>query len=224
MEAALRKVDLFSESSELDLRELAGISRNKSFPKGVRIFEQGDAGDEFFIITRGRLRISVLSDEGQELTLAYLQPFDFFGELALLDDHPRSAGAEVVEDAELCSIHKDHFRKLLIEKPAIAVPILRCLARRTRAMISDLVSSTFMSVYQRVAAKLLTLARRLDAQTEDIAIIDQHLTHQELAGLVGTTRETVTKILNDMKRQGLIEFDRHQITILALNRIQRMVM
>ena len=221
---ALARVDIFAGFEPVELESLAAITHKKSFTAGTRLFEQGHPGEEFFIIIKGSLKISVLSEEGHELVLAYLRPHDFFGEMALLDDYPRSAGAEAVEDLELLSIHKNHFRKLLSGKPQMALPILQCLARRIRTMINDLASSAFMDAYHRVASKLLVLARDLGEIEGDSATIRQKLTHQKLAALVGTTRETVTKILNEMKRQKLIRVDHQQITILALERMRRMVM
>ena len=156
-----------------------------------------------------------MNAEGKELTLTILTPYQFLGELALLDDVPRSATVISMEQSSLLSINKRDFARILENYPRMSVPMLRQLTRRVRVLTDDIASMAFLDSYSRVTRKILTLGEEMGEPTpEGNVLIDHPLTHQQLANLVGTTRETVTKILNEMKDNGLLSIRRHRITIL----------
>lgn len=211
----LRKVPLFSGLEEEDLQTLASIVSRKQYGKKETLFHQGDPGEEFLILTEGSVKVELMNAEGKELTLTILTPYQFLGELALLDDVPRSATVISMEQSHLLSINKRDFARLLESYPRMSVPMLRQLTRRVRVLTDDIASMAFLDSYSRVTRKLLNLAEEMGQSTpEGNILIDQPLTHQQLANLVGTTRETVTKILNEMKDNGLLSIRRHRITIL----------
>ncbi len=211
----LRKVPLFAGLEDDDLRHLVGIVHRKRHPKTTVIFQQGDPGDEFLILIEGSVKVELMNSEGKELTLTILQPYQFLGELALLDDVPRSATVVALENTTFLVISKADFYRMLETYPGISVPILRHLTRRLRILTDDIASLAFMDAYTRVARKLLSLAEDMGQKTaEGHLVIEQALTHQEFANLVGTTRETATKILNEMKEHELISINRHKISIL----------
>ena len=211
----LAKVPLFSGLQRDDLETLSTIVSRKEFGKKETLFHQGDPGDEFMILTEGSVKVELMNAEGKELTLTILTPYQFLGELALLDDVPRSATVISMENSALLSINKRDFARILESFPRMSVPMLRQLTRRVRVLTDDIASMAFLDSYSRVTRKLLTLA---DEMGENLpnghVLIDRPLTHQQLANLVGTTRETVTKILNEMKDNGLLSIRRHRITIL----------
>lgn len=211
----LRKVPLFSGLEKEDLNTLASIVTRKEFGKRETLFHQGDPGEEFMILTEGSVKVELMNAEGKELTLTILTPFQFLGELALLDDVPRSATVVSMENSVLLSVNKRDFARLLESYPRMSIPMLRQLTRRVRVLTDDIASMAFLDSYSRVTRKILNLAEEMGQTNADGHIlIDRPLTHQQLANLVGTTRETVTKILNEMKDNGLLDIRRHRITIL----------
>ncbi len=211
----LRKVPLFSGLDKDDLTTLASIVTRKEYDKKETLFHQGDPGEEFMILTEGSVKVELMNAEGKELTLTILTPFQFLGELALLDDVPRSATVVSMEQSVLLSINKRDFARILESYPRMSIPMLRQLTRRVRVLTDDIASMAFLDSYSRVTRKILNLAEEMGQTGPDGHIlIDRPLTHQQLANLVGTTRETVTKILNEMKDNGLLDIRRHRITIL----------
>ncbi len=212
---SLRKVPLFSGLEEQDLETLSTIVSRKEYGKRETLFHQGDPGEEFLILTEGSVKVELMNAEGKELTLTILTPYQFLGELALLDDVPRSATVVSMEKSVLLSINKRDFARLLEAYPRMSIPMLRQLTKRVRVLTDDIASMAFLDSYSRVTRKILNLADEMGQETEDGGIlIDRALTHQQLANLVGTTRETVTKILNEMKDNGLLSIRRHRITVL----------
>lgn len=211
----LRKVPLFSGLEKQDLTTLASIVTRKEYDKRETLFHQGDSGEEFMILTEGSVKVELMNAEGKELTLTILTPFQFLGELALLDDVPRSATVVSMEHSVLLAINKRDFARLLESYPRMSIPMLRQLTRRVRVLTDDIASMAFLDSYSRVTRKILNLAEEMgQANAEGHILIDRPLTHQQLANLVGTTRETVTKILNEMKDNGLLDIRRHRITVL----------
>lgn len=211
----LKKVPLFSGLQGNDIEALSSIVTRKEFGKKEVIFHQGDPGEEFMILTSGSVKVELMNAEGKELTLTILTPYQFLGELALLDDVPRSATVISMEQSELLSINKRDFARILETLPRMSIPMLRQLTRRVRVLTDDIASMAFLDSYSRVTRKLLNLAEEMgEPAVNGHILIDRPLTHQQLANLVGTTRETVTKILNEMKDNGLLSIRRHRITIL----------
>lgn len=224
----LKKVPLFEGLTEEELSALLTIVHPREYPCRVPLFHEGDPGEEFMIVVEGSVKVEVLNPEGKELTLTILKPYQFLGELALLDDLPRSASVVAMEKTRVLVIHKQDFRRMLLAHPSMFFPILQALSRRIRALTEDLSSLAFLDAYSRVARKVLHLAEQLGVpgggQNSDRVEIRQPITHQELANLVGTTRETVTKILNEMKDQGLVSIERRRITVLRKRELLRALM
>ena len=210
----LKEVPLFSGLSDSDLTTLAEIVSRKQYTKSETLFHQGDPGLEFLVLTSGSVKVELMNADGKELTLTILTPYQFLGELALLDDVPRSATVVALESSEFLSINRKEFARLLERYPSMAVPMLRALTRRIRVLTDDIASMAFLDSYARVTRKILSLAEEMgEPQADGSIFINQSLTHQQLANLVGTTRETVTKILNQMKDNNLISIRRHRITV-----------
>lgn len=210
----LRQVPLFSNMDDNDLLHLAHVVHRKSVPKGHVLFREGDPGDEFLVVVEGSIKVEINSEDGKELTLAILRPYQFVGELALLDDFPRSATVVTLEDCKFLVISKADFHRTVESYPRMCLPILRTLSRRVRLLTDDIASMAFMDSFTRIARKLVALAQDMGHVEPDGSVtIPQPLTHQELANLVGTTRETVTKVLNEMKNKNLITIQRHRINI-----------
>lgn len=199
--ASLRRVPLFADLPEHDLEAVAGLCQEKRFARGAVIFLADDPGEAMFIIREGSVRIYVLSEDGRQKTLDLLGPGEFFGEMAILDDLPRSAYAEAREDAIMLAIAKKDFASLLRSRPELALKIIAVLSRRLRAANAQMEQLVFGDVRARLAATLLELHRRHGLQG---GIIGLRLTHQELANLVGAARETVTRLLLEFMDEGIL--------------------
>src|SRR5436190_1434323 len=128
----LRTVPIFSELSDEDITSLAKLAARKRYPKDTVVFFENEEGDFFFTITEGRIKVTILGDDGREVILSVLGPGDFFGEMALLDNEPRSATAIAIEDTELLSLHRGDFDTVLHENRSITTGLIRVLTSRLR--------------------------------------------------------------------------------------------
>lgn len=214
LKSIVGRVPLFSHLQDEDLAKILSIAHTKTFPKDHRLFERGEEGNEFMVVTQGRLKVIFLNEDGRELTLTILGPYQSLGEVSLLDDAPRSASAVALSDLRVLSINKRDFREVIETNPRICISLLTAMSRRLRELTEDTAGLIFMDVYQRLARKLLNLWDTLGVQGSGSREIPQRLTHQELANMVGATRETVTKALNDMEDRGIIRFNKKQVEIL----------
>jgi CRP/FNR family cyclic AMP-dependent transcriptional regulator len=218
----LREVPIFSGLSDQDLELLADMLQPRTFAKGMIIFHKDSPGQRLYIIESGRVRIFILSESGQEISLNVYGPGDFFGELALFDGLPRSAGAIVMENTVTLTLHRDDFLHLLQEHPKIAMDIIRVLSTRLRYTTMYAESLAFLDVYGRVAAKLIELGERYGLESEGIEI-ELRLTQAELASWVSSSRESVNKVLGAFRDQGLIQLEGQKITILDQRELKRRI-
>jgi CRP-like cAMP-binding protein len=211
----LAKVGLFADLSSAELIGLAGLMRPRPYARDEVIYLRGDAGTAFYVIASGRVKIALTSPDGKELILRRLGPGDFHGELALLDDEPRSADAIATEASVLLVLQRDAFRQFLAEHPTVATKLLATVSnylRRNAELIQD---ATFLDVPARLARILLELAGGTDGTLPPAgAVIPDRLKQSELAALVGATRESINKWLGAFEKQGLIKYERGQIILL----------
>ncbi len=214
---ALASVPLFSDLSEQDLALLAGTLRTRRYRRGEVIFHQGDPGDALHIILSGRVRISSPSENGVEAILTTLRPGEFFGSLALLDGAPRSASASAVEPTETVILPRDRFRQLLNDSPEIRDHVFAELARELRRLTFHVEELHFLDIAGRLAAQLARLAEAQGAVTRGGEIrLEGPITQGELAAMVGSTRQSVNKLLGYLADDGLIRQDRDTLVVLDL--------
>jgi CRP/FNR family transcriptional regulator, cyclic AMP receptor protein len=212
----LAQVGLFSDLSTAELVGLAALMRPRPYAKDEVIYLRGDPGTAFYVIASGKVKIALTSPDGKELILRRLAAGGFHGELALLDDEPRSADAIATEASVLLVLQRDAFRQFLAEHPGVATKLLGTVShylRRNAELIQD---ATFLDVPARLARILLELAGEPGA-TElppPGAVLPDRMKQGELASLVGATRESVNKWLGSFEKQGLIRYDKGQITLL----------
>jgi CRP-like cAMP-binding protein len=216
--SVLRSVNLFVEVPTPDLEELAAGLRRRRYARGQVIFTQGDPGNSLCVIEEGRVRIVVGSDDGKELVLRVLGPGDFFGELALLDGEPRSADAVAQEACQLLLLQRSDFLSFLETRPKVAITLLAAISRKLRLTTQQAQDVAFLDVPARVARTVLAQA---SAQNGGPAVC--RLTQNELAGIVGATRESVNKWLGYYERQGLIKRQRGAVTILKPDGLRRRI-
>lgn len=211
----LRTVPIFAELSETDIQALARLTTRRRYPKDTVVFFENEQGDTLFMILEGRVRVTILGDDGREVILSVLGPGDFFGEIALLDNEPRSATAIAAEDSELMLLHRGDFQGAMSENPSIGGALIRVLTARLRRANHQISTLALLDVYGRVARVILDIAREEGRRLKDGRIAFRRATHQELANRIGTTRETVTRMLKDLERQGLITVDGREVVLEA---------
>ena len=200
-----------------DLQDLASSARRRLYPKGQIIFHRGDPGDSLHIIVNGEVRIMLPSREGEEMTLARLGPGDFFGDLCLFDGGPRSATAIAVEATETTVVERYRFIEWLQSRPAAAIAVLAAVAGRLRAADELVGTLAFLDVHSRLARKLIDLA----GPAAEGSQVELRLSQDELASMVGVTRESVNKHLRFFKKRGAIDVYRRRIVLRSLDDLRR---
>jgi len=212
----LAQVGLFADLTTTELDGLAGLMRTRPYAKDEVIYLRGDPGTAFYVIASGKVKIALTSPDGKELILRRLGPGGFHGELALLDDEPRSADAVATEASMLLVLQRDAFRQFLSEHPDIATKLLGTVSQYLRRNAELIQDATFLDVPARLARILLELASEPGAGElpPPGSIIPDRMKQGELAALVGATRESINKWLGSFEKQGLISYDKGQITLL----------
>jgi CRP-like cAMP-binding protein len=216
----LGQVPLFAPLSADALRELSERTRVRRYARGSTIFYQGDPGLWLCIVQAGRVKLCVTSTEGRELIIDLLEPGDVFGELAVLDGEPRSADAVAVEPTELLMLDRDEFVRFLLDRPPVAVQLLGILSRRLRRDTRLIQDAAFLDVAARLARTVLRLAVE---PPDGGPRITHRLNQSDLAGLTGTTRETLNKWLGVFESQGLIRRDKGRIVVLDPVRLSKRI-
>lgn len=204
----LQKVPLFSKLDATDLQRVVEVVRERSHPKNSVILFEDDPGDALYIVSKGQVKVVLIGDDGREVILSVLGEGDFFGEMALIDDEPRSAHVIAMEDSELLVLRREDFEAILMQSPAIALALLRELTRRLRRADEKVGSLVLLDVTGRVARLLLDLAEENHSDT-----ITRRLTHHTIAQMVGSSRETVSRTMREMVGKGHIAVSRREIQI-----------
>lgn len=212
--AALARLPIFAALHANERLTLAGKAYRKSFRPDEVIFDKGDPGFTLYIIESGMVKIALPSEEGGEALLALLVPGEFFGELSLFDGEPRSASAVAMEPTETVVLHREEFLSFISQHPSVVIPILAVLSARLRGVNDVIGDCVFLDIPVRVAKKLVELAGTFGQNVSEGVEINLRLRQQELANMVGTTRESVNRALSLLEQRGAIKHDRQKITIL----------
>lgn len=205
--AILKAVPLFATLDDDQLGRVVGLSSDVRFDREQIILQQDEPGDALYILIEGRVKVVLYGEDGREVILSTLRDGDFFGEMALIDGGPRSASVVAVEDSRLVRIRRAPFLGLLREHPELSLRILEALTRRLRVADGRIGSLALMDVYGRVARALRELAQEEGQQRGRDLVLVKRPTHQELAAMAGTSRETVSRVLGDFARTGLCTID-----------------
>src|SRR3970282_2081565 len=174
-----RQVPLFSGLADEDLESLISVATRRKFPKDAVIFFEHDLGDALFMILSGRVKVTILSDDGREIILSVLGEKDFFGEMSLLDNEPRSATAIAMEDTEVVILHQKEFLSIVEKRPRILVLLLAVLSSRLRKANHQIGSLALLDVYGRVASVLLDMAKESGVRLKDGRICFRRPTRSE---------------------------------------------
>jgi CRP/FNR family cyclic AMP-dependent transcriptional regulator len=197
----LRNVPLFAGLDETQLKVLARMMVRTSFGRNATIICAGDPTDSLFIVINGRLKVLMSDEQGREVILSLLGPGEFFGEMGLLDDSPRSASVVTQEPCELLSITKTDFKRSLAENFDLSLMVMRGLVKRLREADRKISSLALMDVYGRVARLLLEMADDIDGEK----VIVRKLSKQDIAKMIGASREMVSRVMKDLQLGGYFE-------------------
>lgn len=221
MDEVLTKAGLFQGVALEAAEALASSLTEADYVRGDSVFVEGEEGDTLYIVLAGKIKIGRKAADGRENMLSVMGPSDMFGELSLFDPGPRTATATVVTDARLAALSHSSLRPWITDRPEIAEQLLRVLARRLRRTNDALADLIFTDVPGRVAKALLQLAERFGSQEDDGLHVRHDLTQEELAQLVGASRETVNKALADFASRGWLRVDSRAVTIVDAERLAR---
>ncbi len=209
----LKHIPLFATLKDEELEAINQLSLNKKCPKDTVILLEDEEGDTLFIILSGKVKVTTFSETGKEVIFSLLSEGDFFGDMSLLDGKPRSATVISIEDSELKLIRRNDFTNLIKKHPGIALKLFEELTSRLRKADERIESLAFLDVTGRVAGILLQLAEERGEKSINSVFIKSRPTHQELANMAGTTRETVTRVLKQLENKKYITMDGKDITI-----------
>jgi len=217
--ALLGRVPLFSELSDQDLEQIASVAVPRSYPKGVRVFHEGDHSDACYIVRSGDLRVTREHPDGRAIALATMGPGDIFGELAMLDGEARSASVEALSECELLALPATDVRRLLQASSEITVKLVVALTRRLREANERIARQSFQTVPSRVAGVLSQLiAEEAPVEARDGVTI--RMTQADLAQLAGTSRESVSRFLAVLERAGVVQVGRGRVTVVEPRRLR----
>lgn len=202
----LRGVSIFSDLDAGSLASLERVAETRDFAEGSVIVSQEDPGDSLFVLVRGRVKVVLYGQSGREVILSiFKSPGDFFGEMSLLDDQPRSATVIAAQRSRLLVLSRAGFRDHLASHPRTALRVLTELSRRLRRADEVIGNLALLDVYGRLAGKLREMAAADGEEREDGVLIRERPTQSEIAAMIGTSRETVSRALSELARRGFLE-------------------
>lgn len=197
----LHNVPLFAMLPESQLALLTSVVSRRSFPRGSTIIAAGEMTDSLFVVISGRLKVLMSDDEGREVILAILGAGEYFGEMGLIDDSPRSASVITLEPCELIGLSKRDFLKCLSENFEMSTLVMRGLVKRLREADRKISSLALMDVYGRVARLLLEMAEIVNGEK----VIARKVAKQDIAKMIGASREMVSRVMKDLQTGGYME-------------------
>ena len=211
----LHSVPLLARLGDASLDAILRLTRRRRFRKDEVIFHEKEAGDSLFIILHGRVKVAIFGDDGKEVTLSTLSEGDFFGEMALLDSEPRSATTIAEEDCELLSLQQADFMRALEQDPGMSASLIQVLASRLRKANHQISTLALLDVYGRVARVIQELAEEEGKRLKDGRVVVRRPTHMDIAHRIGSSRETVTRMMRDLEENGHIETQGREIFLRA---------
>ena len=225
--ALLASVDVFADLEERELAEIASVAVPRAFERGEILFREGDTGDSCYVIRSGAviIRRDHTSGSGRSLTLAEFRTGAFFGELAMFGGETRSATAETLEDTSVVILLSSDIQRVMRSSPQIAFKMLAGLADRLRTANERLLQQSFQTVSGRVAGTLLgqVVARQKEGDQEEAGDIVVRATQAEIAQLAGTSRESASRFLASLEREGVVRLGRGKVTVHEPDRLRNYI-
>jgi len=207
--AVLRAVPLFASFSDEQLRGISTMVKRRSAPRNTTIMAAGDPTDSLYIVLSGRLKVMMSDADGREVILTIIGPGEFFGEMGLIDDSPRSASVVTIEPCELLSISKRDFKLSMEQNFELAMTVMRGLVRRLREADRKIGSLALLDVFGRVAHLLIDMSENVDGQR----VVTRRIPKQDIAKMIGASREMVSRVMKDLQEGGFIEVRGAKIVI-----------
>ncbi len=200
----LKRVPLFEGLTNDELAGLSQVAMLRVFPKDRVVILAEEQGDSLFVINNGKVKVSIVSEDGREVILTILGEGNFFGEMSLLDGNPRSANVTTMEETELLMVRRADFLRFIQNTPQVAIKLLSVLAQRLRKTDRKIEGLALSDVTGRITQTILQLAEEQGRPIPEGVLIKNRPTHQDLANMSGTTRETVSRVLKRLENQGYI--------------------
>ncbi len=219
----LKHIRLFDGISPSEMQEMEKITRMEEVKKRQPFYLPGDPSSNVYLLKRGRVKLANTAASGKEVTFDILEPGEVFGELEVLEGLPRETAAEALDDAMICVIRREDFDRYLAMHPNITVKLTKLIGLRLRRIQSRIEDLVFRDVPARLAHLLLELSKSDGAQEPRGIRIKAKLTHQEMANLIGCSRETVSATLGQFRDEGLLQLDGRTMTILDLKGLSRLL-
>lgn len=217
----LSRAGIFQGVDPVAVDNLIAEMETVRFPRGTTIFDEGDPGDRLYIITAGKVKLARHAPDGRENLLSIMGPSDMFGELSIFDPGPRTSSAICVTEVHAATMSSEMLRQWIEQHPEISQQLLRVLARRLRRTNANLADLIFTDVPGRVAKTLLQLANRFGSQEGAALRVNHDLTQEEIAQLVGASRETVNKALATFAHRGWIRLEGKSVLIVDTEHLAR---
>jgi CRP-like cAMP-binding protein len=200
---SLRPIPIFSQFDEDDLEEIASHLIDRQYPKNATVVEEGLPGDYMYVIREGRVKVTKASEEGREKIMDFLETGSFFGDMSLLDRAPRSASVKTMEPTCLLALSRKDFLALLARSSTMALAVIQVLTQRLREANDQASSMSFQKVKERTRGLFVRIARE---EPDDAgSCLTPPLTHQQIADMIGTSRETVTRAIKQLKQAHCLE-------------------
>lgn len=215
----LKRCPILERLSDEHLERLESRSRSQTFPRNSPIYLPVDETDSVFLLAAGRVKICHLTPDGKQSILAFIEPGELFGELALLDQFPRDEYAEAIDKSTVVMIPGAAMQELMAILPNVSLGITKMIGMRRRRIEQRLKNLLFLSNRERLTHLLLELAEQYGKVTSEGIWLGIQLSHQDLANVIGSTRETVTVVLGEMQQDGLLSIGRRKIVIAGLERL-----
>jgi CRP-like cAMP-binding protein len=209
----LKHANLFSDLTETEMLEIERLARMQEVRKRQPIYLPGDPATTVYVLKQGRVRIASTAGSGKEVTFEILEPGEVFGELEVLEGQPRATGAEALDDVLICAIRREDFEDYLKHHPDLTLQLTKLIGLRLQKIQSRVEDLVFRDVPARLAHLLLELAKTHGKQEGSAVRLTVKLTHQEMANLIGCSRETVSLTLGQFRDQGLIQIEGRAITL-----------
>lgn len=219
----LKQCDLFRRLDAETIAQLEPLCRSRSFKRGEPIYLPSDSAEAAMVLAEGRVKIGSLTSDGKQTILAFVEPGELFGELEALDGGPREEFAEAAERSTVVLLPADVLRGLLEQDPGLALSVTKLIGLRRRRIERRLKSLLFRSNRQRLVSLLLELADQYGQPSSDPpgTRLGIKLSHQDMASVIGSTRETVTLMLGDLQNEGLVTIGRRKLVIRDLSHLER---
>lgn len=220
----LKNVALFADLDDADLTKVAKQFTLRSYPRNSIIFLETEPGEQFYVVLTGTVRVYRIAEDGREMVLDIFTAGDYFGEMALLDGYLRSATAQTREPTQVLVMSGDNFHSLVRERPTIALTIIITLCWRLRQANVQIEDLVFRNARERIIRAIIRLASIGGMTCQEGVRIDLRVTHQELGAMSGTSRETVTRIIQELQEKNMVRTGRYHLIITDLIELEKYIL